>query len=77
MMSEEDEQALREKLVGSVKSKWAHKFQLDTNIAIEKSLGYKKKTFDRRHTKGAFAGTSFNTTAGCWMKDREWKNKAN
>lgn len=77
MMSDEDELALREKLNGSVKSKFAQKFQLETNIAIEKSLGYKKKTYERRHTKGSFADTQFRTTAGCWMKDRDWQRKAN
>jgi hypothetical protein len=40
-------------------------------------LGFKKKTYDRRHTKGSFAGTQFNTSSGCWMNDRDWKHRAN
>ena len=46
-------------------------------MAIEKSLGFKKRTFDKRHTKGAFSGTEFKTNAGNWMRDRDWKYKVN
>jgi hypothetical protein len=60
-----------------VKSQWAQRYKLDSNLAIEKSLAYKKRTFDKRHTKGAFSGTEFKTNAGCWIRDRDWKYKVN
>ena len=66
-----------EALQGPVKSKFALRYKFDTDQAIEQSLEYKKMEIAKRKTKGLFANVSMATTAGNWMKDRNWQHQAN
>ena len=84
MMPGSDEEGENEELLafrleflpGSVKSKWAQQYQFDRNQAIENSLDFKGRVFDKLRTKGRFEVEN-KTNAGNWVKDRAWKRKAN
>lgn len=65
-----------EYLPGSVKSRWALNYRLDKNKAIENSLDFKPRVFDKNKTKGLFV-VETSTNAGNWLVDRHWKGKAN
>ena len=56
-------------LPGSVKSRWAQQYQFDRNQAIENSLAFKGRAFDKLRTKGRF-DIENQTNAGNWLKDR-------
>ena len=51
-----------------------HKLNLD--LDIESSLEKRKKTIDKRNTKGMFASSHLNNS-GHWMVDRNWHKRAN
>jgi len=74
--NEEMKQFQLEHLPGSVKSKWALKYKLDRSAAIEQSLEFKGRVFDKRKTKGMFQEET-STNAGNWIRDRRWQHKAN
>ena len=60
-----------QQLDGPVKSKWAMRYKYDTDQAIVDKLGYVKKVFDKRSTKGSFE-INIHTNAGNWMTDKKW-----
>lgn len=45
-------------------------------MALEKALGFEKKIFDKRLTKGSF-DPILKTNAGNWMKDKDWLYRSN
>ena len=66
-----------ETLQGPVKSKFALRYKFDSDQAIEKSLDFKKLEIAKRKTKGLFQNVSMATSAGNWMRDRNWQHQAN
>ena len=63
-------------LPGSIKNSWVMHYKHQKDLAIEKSLEYEPVDFGKRRTKGTFQ-IDTNTNGGNWIRDRDWKNKAN
>ena len=70
------EQLDREKLPGTVKSKWAIEYKMKMDQVIEDALKAKLEKEIKLKTKGRFQ-IQARTNAGNWMMDRDWKNSAN
>jgi len=78
-IQEEEErvdQLLRERLPGIIKTKWALKYKLNLDQAIEDALSYEETIVEKQRTKGRFL-IEARTNAGNWMRDRDWIHLAN
>mmetsp|Transcript_41525 Transcript_41525/g.54669 ORF Transcript_41525/g.54669 Transcript_41525/m.54669 type:complete len:106 (+) Transcript_41525:1675-1992(+) len=73
---EREEELLNETLPGSCKSFYALKFRLQTDKDNANFAQRKETTMHKTSTKGRFP-IPYKTNAGMWMKDREWKQRAN
>lgn len=82
MDSDEEQERLKtledEILPGTCKSQYALKFRLisdQNNANFMKDINQNSAN-KRTKTKGRFP-TNFQTNAGVWMRDRDWKETAN
>jgi hypothetical protein len=66
----------QEYLPGSIKNSWVMHYKNNKDLAIEKSLESEPVDFGKRRTKGFFQ-IETSTNGGNWIRDRNWKNKAN
>ena len=77
----EDEEELKdvlqnEQLPGSCKSQYALQFRLDSDKANANFMQHVENIREKKVTKGRFP-IQYQTNAGVWVQDREWKQKAN
>ena len=62
---------------GSCKSQYALKIAMDNDKKNADFMRAKPEPLYRMKTKGRFNNIEYQTGAGVWMKDREWKRSAN
>ena len=69
--SSDEEKRGYEHLQGSIKSQFALKFKLQTDLAIESAFERKKVDTSKSKTKGRFQ-VEIPTNAAVWVVDKEW-----